>query len=169
MTRLEQALVQLNLARTYTLSLLEDIPEKDWFWMPEAGVTHIAWQVGHLASAQYHLALARIRGKQPGDDQLFPTPHYVELFGRSSTPLADPGKYPTPAELLACLEKITAQTRTVLPTLTDEQLDQPTEAGQPHRIVTTKLSSLLWCSHHEFLHAGQIGLLRRMLGAAPKW
>jgi len=169
MTRLEQALIQLNLARTYSLGLLNDIPEKDWFWMPTPSVTHVAWQAGHLAAAQYHLTLARIRGTQPEDRDLFPTDKFVELFGRSSKPIADSGQYPTPAVLLATLEKITAQAGKELPTLTDEQLDQPADWAKPHRVVTTKLSSLLWCANHEFMHAGQIGLLRRLLGSAPSW
>ncbi len=169
MTRLEQALVQLNLARTYSLDLLNDVPKKDWFWMPAPGVTHVAWQAGHLATAQYHLALARIRGNRPEDRNLFPTDNFVELFGRSSKPMADTGQYPTPAELLATLERITAQAAQELPTLTEEQLDQPTDLVRPHPIVTTKLSSLLWCTHHEFSHAGQIGLLRRLLGSTPRW
>ncbi|HQR08676.1 MAG TPA: DinB family protein [Gemmatales bacterium] len=169
MTRLEQAIHHLNLARTYTLGLLTDIPEKDWFRMPAPGVTHIAWQVGHLAASQYHLTLARLRGVQPADQALFPADNFVELFGRASTPLANPEKYPTPAELLSTLETITAQGMKVVSALTDEQLDQPTEVSRPHRIMTTKLSALWWCAHHEFLHAGQIGLLRRLIGAKPQW
>jgi hypothetical protein len=31
----------------------------------------------------------------------------------------------------------------------------------------TKFGSLLFCSHHEMLHAGQIGLLRRLTGKLP--
>ena len=34
---------------------------------------------------------------------------------------------------------------------------------------STKLLALLWCAHHEMLHAGQIGLLRRHLGYPPIW
>jgi hypothetical protein len=169
MTRLEQALVQLNLARTYSLGLLKEVPEKDWFWMPAAGVTHVAWQAGHLATAQYHLTLARIRGNRPEDRDLFPVDNFVELFGRSSQPMEDKGQYPRPAVLLATLERISTQAAKELPLLTEEELDQPTDLAKPHRIVTTRLSSLLWCAHHEFTHAGQIGLLRRLLGAAPMW
>jgi uncharacterized damage-inducible protein DinB len=34
----------------------------------------------------------------------------------------------------------------------------------------TKREAIRWSIQHEFLHAGQIGLLRRLLGAAPlKW
>ncbi len=169
MTRLDQALSQLQLARSYSLELLKDIPEKDWFWMPAAGVTHVAWQAGHLATAQYNLTLARIRGNRPEDRDLFPMDNFVELFGRSSQPMEDMGQYPRPAVLLATLERISAQVAHELPALTEEQLDQPTELAKPHRIVTTKLSSLLWCAQHEFTHAGQIGLLRRLLGASPRW
>lgn len=169
MTRLEQAMVQLKLARSYTLALLEDIPEQDWHLMPIAGVTHITWQVGHLAIAQYNLTLARIRGSMPGDRELFPSDNFAELFGRTSTPLDDPSRYPTPAELRATLNKVSTQANSDLANLTDDELDQATEVAKPHPIVTTKLSSLLWCAHHEFCHAGQIGLIRRMLGAKPRW
>lgn len=170
MTRLEQALVHLNLARTYTSGVLSDIPDKDWFWMPSPSVTHIAWQVGHLASAQYHLTMGRIRGNRPAEDRpLFPVDNFVELFGRTSKPMADPQKYPSPAELRASLDRMTEQMKKELTTLTDEQLDEPADPSKPHPVVTTKLSSLLWCAHHEFLHTGQIALLRRMLGAEPMW
>jgi len=54
-----------------------------------------------------------------------------------------------------------------LPTLSDAELDQP--VPHPHRFAKTKLLALLWCAHHEMLHAGQIGLLRRLLGHAPLW
>ena len=54
----------------------------------------------------------------------------------------------------------------------------PTDAKQPlpnqpvphpHPFATTKLLALLWCAHHEMLHGGQIGLLRRHLGYPPMW
>jgi uncharacterized damage-inducible protein DinB len=37
----------------------------------------------------------------------------------------------------------------------------------PSPFAKTKLTALFWCSHHEMLHAGQIGLLRRQLGHPP--
>ena len=43
----------------------------------------------------------------------------------------------------------------------------------PHLFVSRAwpllAASLLWCAHHEMVHAGQIGLLRRYLGFAPVW
>jgi uncharacterized damage-inducible protein DinB len=47
------------------------------------------------------------------------------------------------------------------------ELDQP--VPHPHPFATTKLKALLWCAHHEMLHAGQIGLLRHHLGYPPMW
>ena len=40
---------------------------------------------------------------------------------------------------------------------------------KPHRLYNTRFHSLVWCCQHEMLHAGQIGLLRRLLGANPVW
>jgi uncharacterized damage-inducible protein DinB len=36
-------------------------------------------------------------------------------------------------------------------------------------LAQTKRASLLWCAQHELVHAGQIGLLRRLLGYPPLW
>ncbi len=35
-------------------------------------MSHVAWQVGHLAVAEYRLALWRIRGPQPQDGDVIP-------------------------------------------------------------------------------------------------
>lgn len=168
MMRLQSALVQLNLTRHYTLGLLGDIPEDKWFWMPH-GVTHVAWQVGHIAMAEYNLTLARIRGTLPTDRALFPIDNFAELFGRTSIPKADAASYPAPSALRETLTRIHAQTQKELPTLADDDLNLPSALAKPHPIVTTKLSSLLWCAQHEMIHAGQIGLLRRIMGTEPKW
>ena len=63
-TRLEIARKQIEFARTYTLSLLEDIDDGDWFRRPGDVATHVAWQIGHLAMAEYGLVLFRQRGRR---------------------------------------------------------------------------------------------------------
>jgi hypothetical protein len=65
MSRLQLAIEQIAFARNYTIRLLDQTEAADWFRQPPGGITHIAWQVGHLAIAQYRLALERIRGPQP--------------------------------------------------------------------------------------------------------
>jgi hypothetical protein len=164
--RLQLAIEQIVFARNYTIRLLDETPAADWLRQPPGGVTHVAWQVGHLAFAEYRLALWRIRGQQPQDDALF-SPEFVRLFGANSVPDPDPAKHPAPAEIRAVLDRVHEQVLSELPSLDEADLDQP--VPHPHPYAKTKLLALLWCAHHEMLHAGQIGLLRRLLGYPPLW
>jgi hypothetical protein len=166
MTDLERAVEQIAFARGYTLNLLDGIDAADWFRVPPAGVTHIAWQFGHLTFAQYRLALVRIRGQAATDRELIPD-EFLRVFSSKTIPEADPAKYPSVEAIRATAERVHARVLRELPehdaAMLDEWLDPP------HPIAKTRLASLFWCSAHELVHAGQIALLRRQLGHAPKW
>lgn len=166
MTRLDFALERIRQARAYTLPLLENVTDDDWFRQPAEGVTHLAWQVGHIAMAEYRLGLDRVRGERPEDAELI-SPAQLLVWGKGSTPDPNPANNPTPAETLAVFHRVHEQVLRELTELTDEQLDETVH--KPHRLFTKKYDSLIWCSQHEFLHAGQIGLVRRLLGCAPLW
>ncbi|HEY1598529.1 MAG TPA: DinB family protein [Pirellulales bacterium] len=161
------AWTEIDAARHYSLSLLDDFSQKDWFRQPAEGVTHIAWQVGHLSAAQYLLGLTRLRGELPADKEIVP-PEFLTLFIRGSVPDPDPAKYPAPEKILATLERIHSLVRDEIAKYSDESLAQPA-IGKPHSQFTTKLGSLFWCARHEMLHGGQIGLLKRLLGASARW
>jgi hypothetical protein len=163
---LQLALDQIVFARGYTENLLGHIDEKDWFRMPAGGVTHVAWQVGHLAMAEYRLGMARLRGKRAEDADLI-SDAFIGLFGRDSAPDPDSNRYPSVGEMRSVFDKVHAQLLRELASLPEEELDKPLLA--PHPLAKTKLEAMLWCGQHEMLHAGQIGLLRRELGAAPLW
>ena len=158
---------EIDAARRYTFGLLEGFDERDWFRQPSEGVTHVAWQVGHLAIAEYALALSRIRGEQPGDDAILPA-SYERLFSRGSVPDPDASKYPSPAEIRATLDCVHARVRDEVARHTDSDL-ATAAIGKPHPVFNTKLGALVWCARHEMIHAGQIGLIKRLLGAAPRW
>ena len=162
MSRVELATQQIVDARNYTLGLIEDVKPEDWFRLPSGGVTHIAWQIGHLAFGEYALALKRTRGVQPGDEALLPE-MFVKLFGKGSEPSADASTYPSIEEIRAVFDRVHEQTLAETSAFTEAQLD---EAAPPpaHPAFTTKLGALLYCARHEALHTGQIGLLRRLLG-----
>jgi hypothetical protein len=155
------ALQQIEFARAYTLSILSEIDESQWFAMPPGCPTHVAWQVGHLAMAQYGLCLFRMRGRQEIDLELM-TSGFRKLFSRGTTPDPDPAKYPSIVEIRATLDRVHAQALRELPNVTETQLAEPVD--MPYAVQANKLGSLLFCSHHEMLHAGQLGLLRRLLG-----
>ena len=120
-----------------------------------------------MAFAEFRLALGRLRGDQPEDERLF-SARFIELFGRGSTPQADRSRYPEPNEILDTLDRVHQQALGTIATFTDVELDEP-QIGPPHRIFSTKLDALFWCARHEMLHAGQIGLLKRLQGNAPRW
>jgi uncharacterized damage-inducible protein DinB len=166
MTRLEIALDQIKTARRYTLNLLDDLEPGDWFRQPSEGVTHIAWQIGHLAMAEYMLALKRLRGERPADHDLI-SADFLKQFGKGSTPEADPKLYPSPAEIRQTLGRVHEQSLAELPGYSDAELDQPPLF--PHKLFNAKIDSLFWCARHEMVHAGQIGLVRRLLGRPPQW
>lgn len=161
---LSLALQQIEFARAYTVGILAEIDEAEWFTIPPGCPTHVGWQVGHLAMAEYGLCLFRQRGRQPIDLELMSS-SFRKQFSRGTTPEADADKHPPPAEIRATLDRVHAQVLKEIPTLTPEQLQEPVEP--PYAVQATKLGCLLFSSHHEMLHAGQLGLLRRLLGKPP--
>src|SRR5690348_2272777 len=105
---LHLATEQIKFARQYTLSLLEAVDEADWFQAPAGVATHIAWQVGHIAMAQYGLCLFRQRGRRSEDLELMPS-KFRKQFSRGSIPEPDPTDQPSAAELRAALDRIHQQ------------------------------------------------------------
>lgn len=166
MSRIADALAQIEFARTYSRGLIDAFAPGEWFRMPAEGVTHVGWQVGHLAIAEYFLCLVRFRGKRPEDERLL-TPAYIACFDKGSTPLPGAEHYPPIEEIRAALDRVHAQVLRELSDWPDADLDTP--ILKPHRLCQTKIQIARWCSAHEMMHAGQIGLLRRLFGHEPIW
>lgn len=162
MSELSVAIGQIRQARRYLEDLLQNIPDEYWFAEPPGGVTHVAWQVGHLAVCEYGLAMKRIRGVRPEDEQLVSTDDF-RLFGKGSVPVFDAAAYPSVVAIKDLLNRVYRQTLAELKLL-DEVTAAELTADPPHPMFRTKLGALVWCAQHEFLHAGQIGLIRRQLG-----
>lgn len=166
MTRIDNAISRMQFARQYTTELIDTIPAEDWFRMPAGCPTHVAWQVGHLAMAEMRMFLFRYRGDRPGDDEILP-PSYRTLFGIESSPSPDVSIYPTAAEIRATFDRVHAAVLEQVPTHSEADFDLPLTF--PHRLCNTRGECLDWASMHEMTHAGQIGLLRRLLGNKPLW
>lgn len=158
--RLEIVMRQIEFARNYTMTLLNDLSEDDWFWSPPSYPTHIAWQVGHIAMSEYGLTMFQQRGRLTEDRELM-SGKYRKLFLRGTEPKLDRAAYPSPPEILEVLNNVHRQMRIEVPTF-EESLDE--EVGPPHAAYATKYGALLFAPQHEMLHAGQIGVLRRLMG-----
>ena len=137
---------------------------RSWLRQPKEGVTHVAWEVGHLAVAQYGLALKRVRGEKSTDVTLI-SPEFLRRYGKGSLPSPDPQENFAVQEIRDVADHVHTQVLTELADFTDEQLAAPSEPRHP--IFQTNLGALQWCAQHEFIHAGQIALLRRLFGADP--
>lgn len=163
-TELTLAIAQIRFAREYTQSLLAEIPEEQWFLQPAGATTHVAWQVGHLAMAQYGLCLFRIRGRADADPDLMSST-FRKKFSRGTAPDADPARNPPVAEIRQVFDRVNEQSLLELSGYQESLLSEPVDP--PFAVYPNKLGCLLFCSHHEMIHAGQIGLLRRLLGLNP--
>ncbi len=163
-TRLQIATRHIESARRYTLTLLDDLGEDDWFWTPRPPVTHIAWQVGHLAFAQYGLVLFRQRGRQTDDGALM-SGSFRKTFAKGTHPSDRREDYPSVDEIRETLDRVYLRSIRELAEMADTDLDDPIDP--PHAAYATKYGALLFAADHEMLHAGQIGLLRRLMGKPP--
>jgi hypothetical protein len=164
MSSLAFALERIARTRQYTLTLLEGLEDEQWLQMPAGCPTHIAWQVGHIAMAQYGLCLMRVRDSQPGDRDLM-SREFRKQFSKGTTPDVDPAINPAPGEIRRVFDAVHAQVLLEAPSFDESELEMPLAA--PHQMFATKIAALHFSADHEMLHAGQIGLLRRLLGKEP--
>ena len=96
---------QIDFARNYTTQLIDHVPTEEWFRQPTEGVSHVAWQVGHLAMAQYRMALERVRGRRSGDAELI-SDAFLAHFGRDSVPDPNLPRNPSVAEIRAVFLRV---------------------------------------------------------------
>lgn len=155
---------QIQFAREYTLGLLASVPDELWGVIPKGASTHFAWQVGHLSVAQYGLLLFRQRGRAEGDMEMLPS-WLRKKYGKGTTPAQDAADIPDRNELMGFMQRIHAESLATLPSLTAEGLAEPID--MPYAVYPIKLGAVLFCPIHESIHAGQIGLLRRLHGLDP--
>jgi uncharacterized damage-inducible protein DinB len=160
-TQLSAAIDRLEMSRRRTKDFIADLTPSEWFWHPAEFVTHVAWQVGHLAVSEYNLCLRRVRGRTDADESLI-SDAFIDKFKLGSTPVAGAVNYPPIAEIQRVFDAVHAQAVAELTKLSDEELNVPVE--QPHPLFRTKMGSVDYASGHELVHNGQIGLLRRLMG-----
>lgn len=165
MSRLRDALEQIAFARRYTRERVESVPLSEWFTIPPGGVTHVAWQVGHIAIAEYRLCLARLRPRTAADEALMPDA-FFQKFVQHSVP-GPASEYPPAGEIFSVFDRVHARVLEELPNYPDADLDLAPLI--PHSLFETRIAGLRYAPLHEMIHCGQIALTRRMLGHKPIW
>ena len=162
--RLRAVVERLRFARRATKNFLADLTPEEWYWSPPQYATHIAWQVMHIAVAQYALCFRRIRGPLPEDEAWCPA-DYHGRFGLASQPERDAAENLAVEEILRVFDGVYARAIEALPNYTAVELSAPVDP--PHPVFKTKLEAIEMAPHHEAIHAGQIAMLRRLMGKKP--
>ncbi len=161
----ETVLGQMEFCRQYSLSLVADIEPELWYVAPSGAPSTIGWQVGHLAFSQYGLMLFRQRGREASDLDLIPG-WFRKQYGRGTSGNPEQLSNPLPAsELLTILGRVHETAVQTVRSLPIEQFGEATD--MPYAVYPRKIGALMFCPIHESLHAGQIGIIRRMLGKDP--
>ena len=165
----ERIIYHLERTRVLTLRLVERIPHDKWFEMPMS-VSHVAWNVGHIATAEYFLGLVFTRGQREEDSRFIPE-NYGELFGYNSVVVPDADVYPSPSEIMDTLDAVHRQVLVEARDMPSSSLDEPClfleGEFDHHPIFERKGGALEWIAYHEHVHMGIIGLIRREMGAQP--
>jgi DinB superfamily len=164
MSRLSEALEQIAFTRTYLLERVDTVPLSDWFTISPGGVSHVAWQVGHMARSQYRICLARLRPRTDDDESLI-SDAFLDAFAKGPLSEAETGF--SAADIRAVFDRVHARVMSELASYPDADLDlEPLFA---HPLYTTRIASLRYQPLHEMIHCGQVAMIRRMLGQAPIW
>ncbi|HEV8125751.1 MAG TPA: DinB family protein [Gemmatimonadales bacterium] len=139
---------------------LAGITHEDSLIQPEPGGNCLNWVLGHLLSI-YNQALPLL-GQHPVLDQAT-----ITRYARGSDPISDNAEARRFEDLMSAWDETVKRIDAGLAALTPEALDRPAPQGsgpsEPGDKVLHTLSTLMF---HQGYHAGQTGVLRRLVGKA---
>jgi hypothetical protein len=150
----------LEMSRQWFMSLVSDLKDAPTASGPAGH--HALWALGHVAYGEKGMITEMVLGK----------PHeqgpYDELFGIGSQPQADPGRYPSFEKLMQEFENARAETLRVLDSLTDADLERPSQVPEDMKDFFGTVGQCLNAAGlHCTFHAGQVADTRRALGRKP--
>jgi len=154
---------QFDGSRDWTLRLIADLRGDNWTFQPGPGLAHPLWLCGHLASSENLLIHVRCLG----------TKGILETSFADHFPIGGPVKsaaehdYPPVAAVLDTMKAVHEKTLQAIRGMSDALLAEPAFAADgksPHPHYRDKGGVAAHCSRHEAFHAGQIAVIRRLLG-----
>lgn len=122
------------------------------------GCNHLAWQLGHLISAEASLLGMVCPGKEAKLPEGFADRHSKDMTG-----VDDPKKFNTKQEYVDLYAKVRAATLEALAELPDAEFDKPSPE-RLRKMFPTVGAVIMLIGLHPMMHAGQFAVVRRMLG-----
>lgn len=150
----------VELCHTVTEGYVTDLQDKDLFVRSVPNSNHIAWQLGHLISSDYHM-LTAIGQKAP----TLPA-GFVEAHTKETSTSDNPAKFFKKSEYLELAGKMKAAALAAIDAIPEKDLDKPSPEemrnyAPDHAAVLSLLGT------HWLMHAGQFVPIRRKLGKPP--
>ena len=150
---------EMEMSKAWVLGLFSDIMDAPLTEPTPNGGNHPWWIIGHMVYSEANILNCYIRGGE------HPFAEWKETFAIGSQPKADGEGYPPIEELLEKYESVRADTMAFIGSLTDEDLDKPSnapEAAGP--FFSTVGQCLAVMSMHLAFHGGQLADARRAAG-----
>jgi uncharacterized damage-inducible protein DinB len=135
----------------------QDITQEESLVQPQPAGNCLNWVAGHILCV-YNEVLPLV-GQKPVKDR-----DELRRYGRGAPPLQDASEALPLSEILSALDQATERIDTGLATLTPERLDAKAPVSPRNDPNETVRSLLTLVSFHQAYHAGQLGILRRILG-----
>jgi hypothetical protein len=144
-------------------SYLSDITSEEMLKRPAPGANHIAWQLGHLISAETRLVEAAVPGSMPA----LPT-GFLERHTKDTAASDNPADFLSKEEYLKLAKSVRAGMLQALDSQSEEDLDKPVSGRVPPFVKRTG-DCFVTAAGHWVLHSGQWVVLRRQLGRDRKF
>src|SRR4051794_27379721 len=144
-------------------SYLTDLTPEEILVRPAPGANHVAWQLGHLISAERRLVEVAAPGSMPTLPDGFAERHTKDTAAREN-----PADFLSKDEYLKLAKTVRAATLKALDSFSEADLDKPV-SGRVPPFVKSAGDCFVTAGGHWILHAGQWVVLRRFLGRERKF
>lgn len=135
---------------------LADLSDEDLLVRPAPGANHIAWQLGHLISAEAQFFMPKIPGaKAPELPAGFSKQHSAE-----TSSVEPPQGFLRKSDYLALFDQVRAASLAAIDKLGEAELDKPSG----WEMANTVGKACMTIGNHDMMHAAQFTVVRRKLG-----
>ena len=147
-----------NLSSLVLKTYISDLDDADLMRRPGDGCNHLAWQLGHLISAEVQL----LESVAPGQGTELPD-GFADAYSKEASNSDDPADFHGKQTYIELFDKVRAASLAALDGYSQSDFDNPAPehfrtfcptAGDMFTLIAT----------HPMMHAGQFVIVRRQLG-----
>lgn len=152
--------LSLEMSAGEALALIEEMKDIPLTFPTSKGGNHPLWILGHQTVAEAKIVNEIMLGGQN------PLAHWLTLFGPGTKAIGNADVYPSYDEVMQQFQEVRSHTFSVLNTLTEAELDQPSKNCPPEYqpFVGTYGQCFRQIAAHFSYHAGQVADAHRMAG-----